>query len=58
MLPRAKIILAGHSAGAQLASSLLHAPSLAKEIVDAVVGLILISGIYDLRPPDALKLDT
>jgi arylformamidase len=50
--PLAKIIVGGHSAGAQLAASLLtsdvlsKAPALGKRIV----GMYFISGVYDLRP--------
>lgn len=49
----AKFIVGGHSAGAQLASTLLH-NKIAQfhncELQSRLVGLILFSGVYDLRP--------
>jgi arylformamidase len=50
MSPQAKLILGGHSAGGQLASSLLHSKSLPTEIANRLAGLVLISGVYDLLP--------
>ena len=51
MFPQSKLIIAGHSAGGKLASHLLHKPKqVSDEIYNNVIGLILISGVYDLRP--------
>ncbi|CAL8112727.1 unnamed protein product [Orchesella dallaii] len=63
--PEAKFIVGGHSAGGQLAASLLH--SLPDEfdeteLGDRLIGLFLVAGVYDLRPlvstyvNDALKM--
>jgi len=46
--PNCKIILGGHSAGAQLSANVLYGSS-APEIFDKLSGLVLVSGIYDLR---------
>lgn len=62
---QAKFIVGGHSAGAQLAAQLLHEnPKHDQPTIDVkqIVGFILFSGVYDLRPlvstyiNDALKL--
>lgn len=61
--PKAKLVLVGHSAGGQLCSSLLHSPSLPVDIANHLTGMIMISGVYDLRPlvptylNEALKMD-
>jgi arylformamidase len=47
--PKANIVLAGHSAGGQLAAHLLHSRELPVEVGRKIVGLVLISGVYDLR---------
>jgi len=54
MLPGSKFVVGGHSAGAQLVSSLFHripsVQALAEGLTDRVVGAFLMSGPYDMRP--------
>lgn len=63
MYSKAKIVLAGHSAGGQLVSNLLHTSLLSEQVAKSIAGIILISGVFDLRPlvptyvNDALKMD-
>ena len=50
LYPSAKLVLGGWSAGSHLCAQLLHDDKLEKEIVDAVEGLFLMSGVFDLSP--------
>ncbi len=52
LLPEAKLILSGHSAGGQLAAHLIHTPTkpLSNELYQRIIGFVLISGVFDLRP--------
>jgi arylformamidase len=45
------IVVSGHSAGAQLAASLLAGPaSASKDLLRGIAGLVLISGVFELKP--------
>jgi arylformamidase len=50
--PKAKLIISGHAAGGQLAAHILHKPrkALPPGFYEQWAGLVLISGVYDMRP--------
>lgn len=52
MYPNSKVVVGGHSAGAHLAASLLTGDAVKSlpGLSSRVVGLYLVSGVYDLRP--------
>ena len=50
-IDRNRLVIAGHSAGAQLAAAILCGlGEVNPAIIDAIHGLILVSGVYDLNP--------
>jgi len=53
LFPKAKFVLAGHSAGAHLVANILcgnNQVSQNEELVRRIVGFVFVSGLFDIRP--------